>query len=383
MINVLHIIEDLGLGGAERRLMNDLKYLDRRKFSNVICSLQPNVQIQESYISDIPIYCFNVKSLVDIFVNLLPINKIIKRHNIDIIHTQLFWADSVGRILKILHKKTKLITTIQSTAHENNNSELYSYKRKKIDSITGRLCNDGYIAVSDYVKDISIKNVKFRRDKIRVIYNSVDLSYITSESKIKELKAEFKITPGQKTLLTIGRLVPAKGHSYLIEAMPEIKKKIPDIKLLIVGVGSDKERLIKRCDDLNLSDTVLFIGRRKDARDIISICDIFIFPTLYGEGLSVALLEAVALKVPCIATSIKQNMEIIKHGKNGLLVDCGDSKAISDAVIYLFDHPEEIRRFGYNGSMTVNEKFCASANAKALEEYYINIISKGQKNRNI
>lgn len=372
-IRVLHLIEALGMGGAERRLMNDLKYLDRNRFFNVVCSLSPNVEMWEACLSDVPLYTFNVKKITEILKNLPRINRIIKKHNIDIIHTQLFWADLVGRLCKLLNKKVKLITTVQSTAYENNHPYLYSYKRKIVDSLSGRLLNDGYIAVSDYVKKICMDKLNFNSDKIRVIYNSVDLDYEVSLTKIKYLKDEFKIKPNQKTLITVGRIDPPKGHVYLIKALLEIREFIPDIKLLIVGDGPTKEDLINECRNLGLTQNIIFTGKRKDVKEILSICDIFIFPTL-SEGLSVALLESMATKVACIATSIGPNREIIKHKENGILVNCKNVKEIVEAVLYLFNHPEEMKRISYRGFLTARERFSARSSAKNLEDYYMEIL---------
>jgi len=373
MINILHLIEDLGIGGAERRLVNDLKYLDRKQFSHVICALRSSVEMQDSHLSDIPIHCCEVASLRDIFRNLSSINKIIRLYNIDIIHTQLFWADLVGRFLKLFHRNVKLISTIQNSAYEKNGSDLYSYKRKVLDGFTARLFNDGYIAVSKYAKQISADSLKLNQNKVRVIYNSVDLEFDTSLSDSNRLRDEFEITPGQKTLVTIGRLVPAKGHIYLIRAISKIKEKIPNIKLLILGEGQDRESLLRECSNLSLENNIIFAGKRKDARSIFLISDIFVFPSLYGEGMSLALLEAMASKVPCIATSSGPNTEVLKHEHNGLLVSCGNSDEIAKAVVYLFEHPEEMSRLGNQGFLTIKEKFCAQLCAKELGDYYMEI----------
>lgn len=372
MINVLHVIESLGLGGAERRLLNDLKYLDRGKFSNVVCSLSGIAQKEPERLGGIPLYGFSVSSLGEISGNILAVNKIIKKHKIDIIHTQLFWADLTGRFLKMLNPGVKLVSTIQSSAHERSNP-LYSFKRKVIDGLSANIFNDGHIAVSEYVKAISVRHAGLKENKIRVIYNSVDLDYRVPPEKIKALKDEFKIASGQKVLAIVGRIDPPKGHIYLIRAMAEIVKTTRNARLLVIGDGPSRKGLEEEVKKLSLNDQVVFTGVRNDARDILSIADVFVFPTL-SEGFSLAVLEALAAGLPCVATNIGPNAEQIKHSENGLLVDPYSPEGIVKAVTYLFSNPEIADSISRKAILSVKQRFSAQENAAVLGEYYAQLL---------
>lgn len=379
MLNILHIIEDLEIGGAERRLVNDVKYLDRNMFSHAICALRLNVEMKDACLSGIPFYRYEIDSPGDIFKNIFSMNRVVRKHRIDIIHTQLFWADLAGRMLKFINQSVKLVSTIQSSAHEHNDSELYSYKRKILDGISGRLLNDGFIAVSEYAKNVSIKEVKFSPEKIKVIYNSVDLERGVLESKAMSLRGEFGITPQDKILISMGRLVPAKGHTYLIRAMALIKKHLPDIKLLLIGDGPGKNDLLREAAESGVSGNILFTGKRTDARDILAIGDIFIFPSLYGEGLPLALIEAMAAGIPCIVTSTGPNTEVIQPGRNGILIRPGDPGEIAEAVLNLFAHPDRMSVLGKEGLLIVKDRFSALSSARMLGEYYIKMASGKNK----
>lgn len=379
MLNILHIIEDLETGGAERRLVNDIKYIDRNMFSHTICVLRLNVEMKDTCLSGIPFYRYEVDNLADIFKNIFSMNRIVSKHHIDIIHTQLFWADLAGRVLKVINQGVKLVSTIQSSAHEHNGSELYSHKRKILDSISGRLLNDGFIAVSEYAKNVSIKEVKFPPEKIKVIYNSVDLECGVLDSKTRGLREEFGIIPQDKILISMGRFVPAKGHIYLIRAMAMIKERPPEIKLLLVGDGPGKNDLVREAAELGVSSNIIFTGKRSDARDILALGDVFIFPSLYGEGLPLALLEAMAAGMPCIVTSTGPNSEVIEDGKNGIIIKPAHPKEIAGAVLDLFSRPDKLSKFGKLGLQTVKDRFSAFSSARMLEEYYVKIAN----NKNI
>lgn len=370
MIKVLHLIEGLGIGGAERRLVNDLRFIDKSRFASIVCSLSPRMQSWDKRLSDIPVYAVDIAGGKDFFKCAFYISRIIKKEKVDILHTQLFWADLVGRLCKVFNNKVRVLSTIQSTAHDANDRYLYSFKRKILDSLTGRLFNSGFIVVSDTVKQLCVDSLSFPSNKIRVIYNSVDLDYQVSQSAIDNLRKEFNLKEDDKVLISVGRLVPVKGHSYLIKSLSTIKIKIPGIKLLIVGDGPEKRSLNAECDRLGLNDNIIFTGNRLDVRDLLVLSDMFILPSLSGEGLSVALLEAQAAGIPCIATSLAANKEVIQDKVNGVLINSGDVQMLSDAVIGMFEDARAMRELSQNAKIAVHDRFSARGCAKLLEEYY-------------
>jgi|SRR3989339_816009 len=378
MIRVLHLIEALGTGGAERRLINDLRHLDREEFSNVVCCLSPRVEMWDDSFTAIPLYLLDALTLPGIIKNIGAVNKIIRKHNIDIVHTQLFWADLIGRACKFYSGRFRLISTIQSTAHDNNDPYLYSYKRKVLDGITGRLFNDGFIAVSAYVKKVCVDKVKFPSEKICIIPNSVDFSNGNFISPPSGLRKQLGLRREQKTLITVGRIDPPKGHIYLVRALLQIKKSIPDIKLIVVGDGPGRQALSFECANLGLGANVLFTGKRNDVKELLSISDIFIFPTL-SEGFSLALLEAMSMRLPCVATSIGPNAEVITDMQNGLLVGVKNPAEIARAVLCLFENPDEMKRIAQEGFLSVKNKFSAQKCARELGGYYLRIFGSGAR----
>src|SRR3989338_3200320 len=220
-MNILHLIENLDIGGAQIRLINDLKFIDKKRFNNTVCSLTPNGRLSKE-ISElgIKVYALNgIKSAG----NFLKLANIIKENRIDILHTQIFFADLYGRLVGKLLKVPAIVSTVQSSAYEPDNKYLYSLKRKLLDRFTGRFCNKKFIAVSEFVKSSISRHLKISPKDIEVIVNYVDIDKLNEVEKenLSSLRNELALGANDTVLVTIGRLNPAKGVQYLLKALSD------------------------------------------------------------------------------------------------------------------------------------------------------------------
>jgi glycosyltransferase involved in cell wall biosynthesis len=166
-------------------------------------------------------------------------------------------------------------------------------------------------------------------NKIFVIYNAFE------EPKLLEKKEELRKKLGfdGPVILSVGRLVPWKGFPVLIEAIPELLKEFPNLKLYIIGDGPDKDYLKSQILNLKLEDKIILTGKLPQEKvfQYIKAADVFVLNTSY-EGLSHQLLEVLALGIPIVTTRAGGNVETVEDGKTGLFVPYNDKRAIIDAV---------------------------------------------------
>lgn len=374
-MNILHLIENLDIGGAQVRLINDLKFMDRKRFNNVVCSLTGKGSLAMD-IAALGIKTYTLNGIYNVG-NFFKLANIIKQNRIDIIHTQLFFADLYGRIAGKLLGVPFIVTTVQSSAHEPDSGYLYSPKRKLLDRFSGWLCNKKYIAVSESVKCSIIRHLKINPEKIEVILNYVDIDELNKvkAENLNTLRRKLSLNTQDTVLITVGRLNPAKGIQYLLKALSKVIKHHKSIKLVIIGDGFYRKYLEGLSCDYGLIDNVIFLGERNDAKEILHICDIFVFPSL-SEGLPLSLLEAMAIGKPCIASHIGPNQEVITDGDNGILFKPKDSDALEKAIITLIFNPEKAKRLGQNARDYIRIKFDPLNNARLLEEFYSNLVSR-------
>ena len=183
------------------------------------------------------------------------------------------------------------------------------------------------IANSQSLRDLAYKTS--RKKKIDIIYNGIDLERYTSKSDIK-------MSP--KQIIAVGRLSKIKGFDLLIQAVAAIKTPC---QLVIAGDGPEKENLENLAKMLGVEKKVIFTGRLEKQQLIHFYQESSIFcMSSYNEGMSNAMLEAIACGLPIVTTNIGGAVELVKG--NGIIVPCGDSNAIQEALETLLENPERI-----------------------------------------
>jgi glycosyltransferase involved in cell wall biosynthesis len=148
-----------------------------------------------------------------------------------------------------------------------------------------------------------------------------------------------------KVIGTVARLSPQKALHVLLEALPAVIREVPEVRVLIVGDGSERPRLEKLADRLGVASCVYFAGNRVDVPDQLLAMDVFVLPSLF-EGLPLAILEAMAAGRPVVATAVDGVPEIVKDGVTGFLVSPGNPAQLARALVRLLRDPRTAARFG-------------------------------------
>lgn len=195
---------------------------------------------------------------------------------------------------------------------------------------------DHIVVPSRYLGKI-VQKWEVPKKKISVVYNSIEPVTVGRKQVIRGL-LKFQ----GELVISSGRLVPWKGFEVLIKIVANLKKKRPDLKLLIVGDGPESEKLEKLADSLGISDSVIFTHRVENAVALryMRAADVFVLNTKY-EGFSHTLLEAAAVGVPIVTTKIGGNPEFIDDGINGYLVKPDDTKTLEKHITTLLDSPTQ------------------------------------------
>jgi glycosyltransferase involved in cell wall biosynthesis len=291
------LITGLGTGGAENHL---LKLLPRVKFDKFVISLTNENSIgKEIEKKGIKVYYLGMTKW-NLFSTWLKVRKIIRDEKPDVLDTYLIHANILGRFVGA----KKVVNSVR-----NDYSDMVFLKF--LDRITKRrvsLYTPNSNALKTYLHSLGVKD-----SKIKVIPNGIDLKEIKINKKYS-LKKELGLNPKDIILTCVARLMPQKNQQILIETLTELDTKY---KLVLVGDGPDKNKLVVLADTLKVSDRVYFLGTRKDVPNILNCTDIFILPSK-KEGMSNALLEAMALGKVCVVSDIPHNTELIKNGVNGL-----------------------------------------------------------------
>jgi len=383
-IRVLHIIESLGHGGAERQLINNLKAIDKSRFINAVCFLFDRDDLQPELLRlGIPVYKLGMSSQYDWRKGLFGLRAVIKGGQFDIIHTELYWANIYGRVCGRLFSDAKIVTTIHAPTYEpqilKDDPNLKPWKLtlvRILDGLTGTVCNYRFVACSEFVKRSAVGRLGYRPESIQVIYNGIDLGSFREDDsgKVISLRRELGLDHGEAILVNVGRLIPQKGQRYLIMAMPKVLDEQPSCKLLLVGEGPMENELQDLAHDLGVGEAIWFLRTRHDVPAILQLSDLFVLPSL-SEGMPVALLEAMAMRKPCIASNITSIPEVVEDGRSGVLVEPQRPDQLANAVLSLIDDPERRQAMRVRGRQIVKEKFSINVNIRLLENLYERVVA--------
>ncbi|MDD3726427.1 MAG: glycosyltransferase [Candidatus Ratteibacteria bacterium] len=321
-LKVAFLVPSSEIGGTERMLMLMLENLPADLFSSpVVFTIKGSGRFTDALKKmGIRIHTFNLKTRPFDFIKLL---YAIKQESPDILHSFLFSGNLVGRIAGKLLKVPVIISSQRSTDPWRRRYHWF------IDRLTVRW-TDIIISNSYSGKDMLVEKGKIQPEKIIVIPNGIRVP----ETNGKITRTSLGISNSEYVVGTVGNLREAKGHRYLIDAAPLILKELPDTRFIIVGEGELKGVLIKEAKRLGVLDRFIFTGFVSNPADIISLFDVFVFPSLW-EGCPVGLLEAMMLSRSCIAFPVGDIPYIIEDGISGLLVEYRSSEKIASAIISL------------------------------------------------
>ncbi|RLG83523.1 MAG: hypothetical protein DRO40_04330 [Thermoprotei archaeon] len=232
---------------------------------------------------------------------------------------------------------------------------------------------DAIIAVSKATKKLAL-NVGAPANKITVIYNAVDETMFTPRSK-SLCRQKLGLPQNSKIILFVGNLIPRKGVEYLIRALPIILTKIPNVLLVVIGDGPQRNELEHLAKELNLEQNIVFTGRISTEKLCLyyGAADIFVLPSLH-EGHPMVLLEAMASGLPVVATKVSGNMETVIHGKNGYLVEPKNAHQLANAIIKILSERKQISKFGKASLMIYRKKFSEEKQICKIAEIYSRIL---------
>ncbi|MEX0832548.1 MAG: glycosyltransferase [Actinomycetota bacterium] len=375
---ILYLIDSLGTGGAERGLALTLRYLDRRRFEPEVAYLWPPSGGAEAIRGmGITVHYLGASRGPGALMAVPKVVRLLRKGGFDAVHTQVVWASIVGRIagkLSGVKVISHVVSTDPSNTHLTESPRGVARKARMVDAldeVTGRFLTDRFVAITEAVSRNPIRGRSWKRDKFSVVLRGQDLEALAHGAVLEPGPAIQD--PGSPSLLAVGQIRTAKGHGYLLEAMPRVLMEYPNAKLLIAGGGHLAGELANKA--ASLGDRVELLGVRDDVPSLMARCDVFVFPSLW-EGQGNALIEAMAVGGPIVATRIPAVEETLSDGDTAVLVPPGDPAALAEGILRLLGDPAGSAEMA-EGAAHAAARFDIHRTTRDLETVYDKVMPGG------
>jgi glycosyltransferase involved in cell wall biosynthesis len=236
-----------------------------------------------------------------------------------------------------------------------------------------------FIAPSRAVQTAVHEREGVATERIRVIYNGLDPARFSERGDRAEMRRDLGVPNDAAAIVMVGNLRPVKDHTTLIKAMGPVAAAHPNSHLVLVGEGTEMDRLSGLADSMGIRDHVTFAGARKDVARILAAMDVFVLST-HSEGMSNAIIEAMAAGLPVVATDVGGNAECVLEGVTGYIVPHENVEALAHRLGGLLADSVSAKAMGAAGRDRVAEEFDVQAMVRRTADLYRNLTAAGRRN---
>lgn len=363
-MRVLHIIESLEFGGAEKVVISIANAMASRH-SVEICCLKQVGSLGNDVDPTIRILCMN-KAEGNDFILPFRLAKLLRQGGYDVVHTHNWGSFLEGALAGILAGTRVLVHTVHGPYTEYSSSWLSQVKRA-LRHFLERLLSRRFrriVAVSDSIKDYISESIAIPTSRLMTIHNGIPAHQ--DDHKGRMTHDDHKVR-----FITVGRLAAIKNHAMMLEAFAELLKSNPQANLTIVGDGPERAAIELRLENLGIANNVKLAGFQSDVTSFLDQADVFLLTSNY-EGISIALLEAMRSGLPAICTSVGGIPETVIDSESGILVPAGDVTALARAMSELANSPSKRKQFGESARKRFNIEFSQDTMVSRYESLYGN-----------
>ncbi len=372
-MRIVHIIGGGDTGGAKTHVLYLLKELSRHMEVKLI-SLRPGVFADDAHAMGIDV---TVVKSGNIFSDIKKVAKMIAGGGFDVVHSH----GAKANVFSLLARREATLPTVTTVHSDYRLDYMHSLSKRLsigfLNSVALRFI-DNYIAVSGNFKEMLI-NRKFNPADIYVLYNGMDFSTPAEGYSRKSLINKYKLNIKDDEVIVgiAARLYPVKSIETIVRAARHVKDRNSKVKFVIGGDGEDRKRLEAMVSELDLRDTVYFIGWLDDPKELMSSIDISVLTSI-SESFPYSILEGARFKKATISTDVGGIPDLIENGKNGYLFKPGDISRFSDLILELASDEKKRAAMGESLYDKAMRDFSVESMARTQSNIYKSILEKNE-----
>jgi len=366
---VCHVIHALGVGGAEvlvdqmvRRLAN--------QFHCIVAVLDDPGEIGGQLRTDgFKVVHLDRQDGIDRGCA-RRLNDLVRQEDVELLHAHQYTPFFQAMFSRGFFGQTPVLLT----EHGRHFPDLPSRKRSIVNRLLLRK-QDRMVGCGGAVQRALVKNEGLPRKRVELVYNGVDLNTLATAPPHarRDIRQEFGFSEDDFVVVQVARLHELKDHQTALRTINDARQDCPNVRLLIAGDGEERDAIEASIAQLGLQDHVVLAGTRSDIASLLAASDAFLLTSI-SEGIPLTVIEAMAARLPVIATSVGGLPEMIEEGISGYLCESGDNRSLADRLITLARHPEQRTEMGTAGELTARQRFSLDHMLQKYTEIYQEMI---------
>ncbi|KAA3605789.1 MAG: glycosyltransferase [Planctomycetota bacterium] len=351
-VPVLFVITDMRVGGSQMVLAETARSFDPARVKPVVaCLKDPGALAPRLEQAGVPLYSNLIGGKRDVRV-LWRLMRIIRRHKIRVVWTldsgdKMFW----GRLAAWLCRVKGIVSALHMT-RKADGTKVIERSNRLLEPIT-----DCFVAVAEAAGEYLIDHEGVPRDKLRVVYNGIDVSRFTGNGRA-EARKELGLAEDAPVAVHVAVFRPEKGHDVLLAAAQKVAERLPAARFLLVGDGPTRSQVEAQCREMGLAENVLFLGQRSDVPELLAAADLSLLTSRgFVETFPMAILEAMASSRPSVCTNVGSIAEMIEDGRSGRLVESEDSDGLAAGILEIMENPATAEAWGRRAREIVTTQF--------------------------
>lgn len=366
-INILFIVNPVRGAGADMMLLEAATRLNRKRYRVMLGLLTDAPREDQFLLPDIPAFHFSMPEFTGVvwLRFLFRLCWVLRKYQVQIIHVNSYVPGNYVRLAALLMRVPLIID------HWHGFTRL-NLKRRVICRVLGRF-TDLSLAVCQGVRTYVLKHCWLDPARVKVVYNGVEQALFQRPRPAGAVRRDLGLPEEVPLLGLVARLDHwGKGHKELFTAMTLLSEQHP-CHALIVGDGRRRGEMQQMAQDLGLSPRIHFLGNRQDVPDLLAAMDIFVLPS-HSEGVSLALLEAMAAGLPVIVSEVGGLPEVVQHEENGLLIPVGDAEALAHSLSRVLRDPLWAQTLGEKARREVKTRFSLERLGQEINAIYDELV---------
>jgi glycosyltransferase involved in cell wall biosynthesis len=373
-VRVMYVLDHLRVGGAQTHLVETIARLDRR-FEPAVCALKLEGELRAPLEArGVRLFDGGLGATLKGWSGARVLGRLVRlfrRERVDIAHAYLFHPNVLTPIAARLARTPAVVVSKRSLDRYPGLAERYACK-------LGNALADRVMINAAAIGRFVTAEEGCPPDRMVLIPNGVGDDLLDFTPDGARARRELGLSPGDRVVGAVSRLAWKKGIRHLLEAVPRVLESVPAAFFLIVGDGPLRADLEARARDLRIDDRVRFLGTRGDVLELLGAVDVFVLPSVV-EGMSNALLEAMAMGRPVVATDVGGNPEVMVDGQTGFVVPPADPDRLAAAVAKVLLAPELGEAMGAAARQRIRDHYRVDLMVRRIEALYDALLPEARR----